>query len=262
MIKCSLRFLDFVFISFKESWVALSFIRLWNHSSYGSALSASGIKWPFFFSGESWHKATEGNTLWAREERRCETRYECVDPDDCGDGELKAQWAGRKRAAFHCKALVKHWKFPDVRSPTMTWLPEITSVQLWYPVPVSIPPLANPGSAQSLVFWRLDDIAPGWYNSMYVPFLACSGDRPGMEESLIEMCEPESARVTVPKCSYSGLCFYSQSWRVSDGGLSWKCALTWIHSVFTWGCHAGFVCGGESRAMYLPISCSRNLVWH
>lgn len=99
-------------------------------------------------------------------------------------------------------------------------------------------------------------------NSMYFPFLACSGDRRGMEESLCEMCEPESARVTVPKCSCSGLCFYSQSWRVCEGGLSWKCALTWIHSVFTWGCHAGFVWGGESRAVYLPISCSRNLAWH
>lgn len=32
--------------------MALSFIRLWNHSSYESALSASGIKLPFFFSGK------------------------------------------------------------------------------------------------------------------------------------------------------------------------------------------------------------------
>lgn len=38
----------------------------------------------------------------------------------------------------------------------------------------------------------------------------------GMEESLGEMlCEPESARVAVPKCTCSGPCFYSQSWRVS-----------------------------------------------
>lgn len=115
-----------------------------------------------------------------------------------------------------------------------------SSVQLWCPVPVSLPPPANPGSAQSLVFWRLSDITPSWYNSLYFHFLACSGHCPGMEESLCErLWEPESARVAVPKCTCSGPCFYSWSWTVSDGGLSWKCAPTWIHSAFTWGCDAG-----------------------
>lgn len=84
--------------------------------------------------------------------------------------------------------------------------------------PVSLPPAANLGSAQPLVFQRLSGITPGWYNSMYCHFLACSGHCPGTEESLCEMlCEPESARVAVPKCTCSGPCFYSQSWRVSDG---------------------------------------------
>lgn len=147
--------------------------------------------------------------------------------------------AGQKCAAFLCKALVKCWEYPDLRSLAMIWLPESTSVQLWCPVPVSLPPPANPSSAQSLVFWRLDDTTPGWHNSMYISFLACSGHCPGMEESLCEMlCEPESARVAVPKCTCSGPCFYSQSWRESDGGLSWKCSMTWIQSVLTWGCDA------------------------
>lgn len=62
MIRSSLRFLGCVSINFTESWVALSFIGLWNHSSYGYAVSAAGIKRPSF-SCKPWHKATfcEGN---------------------------------------------------------------------------------------------------------------------------------------------------------------------------------------------------------
>lgn len=149
-------------------------------------------------------------------------------------------------------------------SPVMSWLPEMTSVQLWCPVPISLPPPANAGTAPSLVLWRLGGTTPGWHHCVYFSFLARSGVWPGMEESLREMLhEPESVRVAVPKRACSGPSFYRQSCcGVVMGGLSWKHALAWIIcSACTWGCHAGFAWGWESRVVYLSISCSRNLAW-
>lgn len=254
MIRSSLRFLDCMFINLKESWVALSFIRLWNHSSYESALNVSGIKWPFFFSGKSWHKAVEGNVLWAREDKAwdmiqmCRSRW------------WMKWWINRKQAKsvqfsfakpWWSAGSILMWGAQQWLSFQKTFLSSSDAQFLFIFLLQQTWALHSHWSFEGLVTSPQVDIIP-----CISPFWLVQGIALGWRKAWVRCC----VSLSLPEWLFLSALALDLVFTARVGEyLSWKCALTWIHSVFTWGCDAGFIWDGEARTVYLPVSSSRNL---
>lgn len=147
-------------------------------------------------------------------------------------------------------------------SPAKVWLSEMTSGQLWCPVPISLTPPANghcwshgglmaPSQAGvvtfSSPFWLVQGFGLGRRTACVRCYMSLSLSVWPFLSSLA-LGLPLTAGAVVGRLMV---------------GLPWKCTLAWATcSACSWSRGAGVFWGGEGRTAHLPISCSRNLARH